>query len=221
LEEDNKAVYQFEKSILNDCSIMLSGFIHDINNPIAVIAGQTSILQTLIKMGKLDEERALKVCEKVQKSTGKLGVIIEQMRSFYKPHMSNEDIVEVGSVLNSLISLSGTKIYRDEIEFSSNQLEEEIFLDLQPKDLSIILWNYLSFTLDLAKINELSVNLKIEKLSDNIQISFSINKELITKELIDRQISLQVASNIISNALGQFSIKSASCFSILLPIKEL
>jgi C4-dicarboxylate-specific signal transduction histidine kinase len=200
---------------------MLSGFIHDINNPIAVITGQISILQTLIKMGKSDEERVLKVCTKVENSTNKLGVMIDGMRSFYKPHQSNEENAEVGSALKSLLVLSNTKIYRDEIGFTNNELEEEVFIKIEPRDLSIILWNCLNFVLDLAKLEELSLDLQIEKLENNIQVSFKINKEIITKDLLEGQIAILLASKLLKKASGALSIKSTSCFTVSLPILEL
>lgn len=221
MSEDNKSPYSLEASLFRDYGIMLSGFIHDINNPIAVITGQISILQTLIKMGKSDEERILKVCGKVESSTNKLGVMIDGMRSFYNPHQSDKDNAEIGSALKSLLLQSNTKIYRDEIGFTNNELEEEVFIMIEPRDLSIILWNCLNFVLDLAKLEELSLDLHIEKLENNIQVSFKINKEIITKDLLEGQIAILLASKLLKKASGGLSIKSASCFTVTLPILEL
>jgi C4-dicarboxylate-specific signal transduction histidine kinase len=218
LSEDNKSPYSLEANLFKDYALMLSGFIHDINNPIAVITGQISILQTLIKMGKSDEERVLKVCSKVENSTNKLGVMIDEMRSFYKPHQSSDKNAEIGSAFKSVLFLSSTKIYRNEISFSNNELEAEVLIGIEPKDLSIILWNLINFVLDLAKIEEMSFDLKIEKIDKFVQISFNINKELITKELLEGQISVLVASKLVKAASGTLSIKSATCFTISLPI---
>lgn len=133
MADENKRAYSLEASLFKDFGIMLSGFIHDINNPIAVITGQISILKTLTQMGKLDDEKTLKVCKKVVNSTNKLSGMIDEVRAFYKPHQSDDLTSELNSTLNAILTLSATKIYRGEISLVRDDNSEQININMSPK----------------------------------------------------------------------------------------
>lgn len=71
-EQDYKAV-----------ALMLSKSMHDLNNPLSVLVGQTSILEILNERDKLNTEKIEHIVTKLKSSTNSFQERIQQLRSFY------------------------------------------------------------------------------------------------------------------------------------------
>lgn len=194
MDSNNKDILEVEDNLFKDYGIMISGFIHDINNPIAVITGQISILETLQKMQKLDDEKISKVSNKVLTATKKIGSYIELIRGFYKPYESTEKKAGLVHTTKTILQLSQTKIYRSNLNLKFNSSLEEFELSILPKELTLILWNYINFFIDLSilKQSTLSINLKSEE--HLAKVEFSIENFIIETSLLESQISLNAVN---------------------------
>ena len=62
---------------------MLSMSIHDMNNPLAVLVGQTSILEIMHQKGALTPEKIEKIVSKLKSSTESFQDRIQKLRGFY------------------------------------------------------------------------------------------------------------------------------------------
>jgi len=192
--EKQNSILEIEDKLFKDYGTMVSGFIHDINNPIAVITGQISILETLQKMQKLDDEKILKVSSKIITATQKVGTYIELIRGFYKPYESTDTETDIVHSLTTILKLSQTKIYRGELELKFNCELEEFKVNIIPKDITLILWNYINFVIDFSILNKEPLTINLIKTPKNCILEFKVMG--IDKIQVSEQISLQAVQSL-------------------------
>ena len=84
METSTKEMAQIELEELELITSMLSKSVHDINNPLSVIIGQVSIIETLQKMDKLTPDKLNRILEIFKSSTDKFQSRINGLRAFYK-----------------------------------------------------------------------------------------------------------------------------------------
>jgi C4-dicarboxylate-specific signal transduction histidine kinase len=154
-------IAQHQVNFLRNLEMVLSGFIHDLNNPVAVIAGQSSIMKTLVEMEKDTPEKTLKSSTKILSSCDKMAVIIQTLRDFYKPSALDDSKANLKLAYDTTYHLSTVKISRKELLVNSSAFENELFITGNPLTLNLLLWNihYLFLdTLELNNENELSIS---------------------------------------------------------------
>lgn len=213
---ETKTILDLEHNLFKDFGTLISGHIHDINNPIAVITGQISILETLIQMKKLDEDRVIKACTKVNNSTEKLLHLITHMRNFYKPFESNNQETPLIETLDSLLNLNKTKLYRDEVELNFELIESNSNVLLTPKETTVLLWNLLQFSIDLAKLNNCSIQLEVKESKAEFIVAFSFSIEILSNELVHNQVSLRCLDSILNKIQSEILVENPTTLSIKL-----
>lgn len=172
---------EHQLNFLKNLEMVLSGFIHDLNNPVAVIAGQSSILKTLIEMGKLSEEKALKTATKVLTSTEKMAVIQQRLRDFYKPAPTDDDKANLKLCYDTIYQLSTAKISRLELEVSSKSFEKDIAINGSPLILNMLVWNIHYLFLDkLEKNNDCELNIECSVSNEYANIEYKLEKDSLT-----------------------------------------
>jgi signal transduction histidine kinase len=116
LTQENKII-QHDLNELSKYSSMLSRTVHDINNPLAVFVGQISILEMLIEKDKLTPEKLDKVISKFKSSTDKFRSRLEDLRSFYKVPLNDQDFNKLGNILDSTLYFYENQLYNNDISY--------------------------------------------------------------------------------------------------------
>lgn len=213
-----KLIVEHQLKFLVNLEILLSGFIHDLNNPIAVVAGQSSIMKTLTQMNKITDEKTLNGSEKILNSTKKMSVIIQRLRDFYKPTTIDQTKANVKLALETTYLLSYPKIFRADIKVEANLFENELKADVVPIELNLMLWNIHYYFLDLLESIKESASLKI---STNVEDKFAhITYELKNCEITNFESSSEVTiSKFLANKMsGAIEITSPNSINIKLPL---
>lgn len=98
-------------------STMLSKTTHDLNNSLAVFLGQVSILELLNKKDSLGPEKISSIVEKLMKSVDKFKVKLDDLKSYYKVPLNDDEYNTFYQVLISLNYYFANQFYNKHIEF--------------------------------------------------------------------------------------------------------
>lgn len=216
-ENIDKLLVEHQKNFLKNLEVVLSGFIHDINNPIAVISGQSSIMKTLIEMNKLTDEKALKGSTKILKSTHKMGDIIQRLRDFYRPSAIDDSNADVKLAINTIYNLSTPKIFRNDLQvnFTGFKEDENIKCLANPLVLNLVFWNIHYLCLDTVEDNSrFALSIKCANTKEYATIEYTFNNgQLIDDYLETSEMRVALAfanmigAEIISSSSKEISIK--------------
>ena len=211
-------IVEHQLNFLANLEVVLSGFIHDLNNPIAVAAGQSSIMKTLTEMNKLTDEKVLKGSEKILNSTKKMGDIIQRLRDFYKPTPIDETKANVKLAVDTTYLLSSPKIFRAEINVEAKLFEDELKADVVPIELNLMLWNIHYYFLDLLQANKDDASLKM---ATKVENKFAhITYDLTNCELSNLEKSSEVTiGKFLANKMGgAIEITPPNSINIKIPL---
>jgi len=220
---------------------MLSGFIHDINNPLAVISGQNSILETITKMGKLTDEKSLKTTDKIARAVDRLSEDLERLREVYKINESDDPNTNLRAILINSYAFVKTKLYRSEIEFDITSIEEvddELYIDLIPVKAFILFSEFFNNAIEAssgletgeekrlfcfsAKVDESSVTLRFE--NNGIVISPESLPHIYDYGFTTKTSNnhggtgLYIAEHLINKLKGSIEVKSADMTEIVIKL---
>lgn len=216
-EKLEQLIVENQLNFLMNLEIVLSGFIHDLNNPIAVAAGQSSIMKTLCDMNKMTDEKALRGSEKILNSTRKMTDIIQQLRNFYRPSVINKSQISLTLALDTIYKLSTAKIFRHDLKVEINTFEKQVLVDVNPIELNLALWNLHYFFLDIVEAQKDSSSLAIdaEFNEDNAHITYKLNGAKLDPELGATQI--MICKYLVKKMGGQFDCPTQNSIKISLP----
>lgn len=204
MSKDNieQLLVEHQLNFLKNLEVVLSGFIHDVNNPVAVISGQSSIMKTLIEMDKFSEEKALKGSTKILNSTKKMGVIIQGLRDFYKPTALNENNANLKLSIDTIYKLSIPKIFRNDLQVTFNLFEDETVSCIgNPLFLNILFWNIHYMFLDkLEQSPEDQLDISCNVTSGKATISYELTTNGLSENYKDS--SEFIVANSFADKLG-------------------
>lgn len=108
IEEQNKKLYQMRMSFLSE---MAGGISHEINNPLAIIQGQTYLLKAMITSDKWDADEAFDLLSKIESTTLRIAKIIRGLKAFSK-NTENEPFVKcsVDQIIQDVLGLCGERL---------------------------------------------------------------------------------------------------------------
>lgn len=202
-------IVQHEVNFLKNLEVVLSGFIHDLNNPIAVISGQSSILKTLIEMNKATEEKSLNSANKILSSTQKMGTIIQSLRNFYKPPLNDANQANLKLTLETIFHLSHAKIFRSELNVSANLLENDFWISSDSIELNLIIWNIHFYLLDLMIQTPASkLNISAKNQDQLVCIQFNLTDLTLPANCL-QSTELRLAKHLIQKQGGEFMLNNS------------
>jgi signal transduction histidine kinase len=119
-------------------STMLSKTVHDINNPLAVLVGQLSIVDILKEKGKLTPEKMDLILSKLKSSSETFIERLNHLREFYKIPLNDESFQNLDQVIKSTIYYLDKTAYNHDINLISN-VPEDINLNIPSDKLFLVL----------------------------------------------------------------------------------
>ena len=102
-EKQNNLIYNLKMSFMGE---MAGGISHEINNPLAIIQGQTYLLKNALVSDHLDIENALGMLKKIETTTFRIAKIIRGLKAFSKT-TENEPFsyIEIGQLIDNVLDL--------------------------------------------------------------------------------------------------------------------
>jgi signal transduction histidine kinase len=135
---------------------MAGGVAHEINNPLAIISGYASIIETQLKSPQFDQNIVIKHAAQIQKSVERIGRIVKGLRSFSRETaLDPKQSTTLLTIVDDVCHLCTERIKHEEVEFSMDReflLEHQTWTLLcRPTEIEQALLNLISNSLDAIR----------------------------------------------------------------------
>jgi hypothetical protein len=139
------------QQFLKEMEAILSGFTHDLCNPLAVISGQASLIEAWSKRDMLDATKAQNSAQKILSAFERSMSYLELLRQFYKT--SNHHEFELQSVLTTIIKLCGLKFDQDQSRFHLTLPEEPLIIQGDKSVYTLLFWDLYFYCLSVNQMS--------------------------------------------------------------------
>ena len=133
-------------------STMLSKTVHDINNPLAVLIGQLSIVDILKEKDKLTPEKMDLILNKLRSSSQTFVERLNYLREFYKIPLNDENFQSLDQVIKSTLYYLEKTAYNNDINLISN-IPEDIQLTVPSDKLFLVLKTLITNSIEAIAAN--------------------------------------------------------------------
>jgi signal transduction histidine kinase len=209
-----------------------AGLAHEVRNPLASIEGAAAILQK--EPGT--EERHHEFLEIIQKECRRLNRLLTNFLDFAKPRLPQYQAIEVGQVLDSVISLAAHAIGRKAIRLLKDLPPNPPILECDPEQLKQVLLN-LTINAIQAMPDGGEIVLAAKQQGEKILIQVRDQGSGISPANLDKTfdpffttkengtgLGLPVAHQIVSQHGGVLSVENnvdkGTTFAVLLPLQH-
>jgi len=118
---------------------MASGLAHEIKNPLASLSGSIQFLREEIPYDP-DRDRLMDI---ILREAARLTALVNDFLMFAKPQPGHIRLVELDIVIDEVINVFTADNHRRRRITVSRQLEEGVFIEIDPEHLRQVLWNLL------------------------------------------------------------------------------
>lgn len=172
---------------------LLSGIMHEINNPIAVVTTHTQLLDVLSRQSPKDEEKIDHSIKIIQKTASRLSKIISGTKALIRESTASEfESASVHQIIISTLDFLSEKMKNFNIQLTVEHLDEYKHLNIKchPVQISQVLINLINNAFD-ALMKSVSVEKKLK-------INISIDQDNVIFTVIDNAggLSEHVKSNL-------------------------
>ena len=145
-EEQVKVIYAGKKAALGE---MAGGIAHEINNPLAIISGQTQKLKLLAKIGKIDTDNLNDSADKILKTIDRLSRIVYALRAFSRDDTKiSKSVSNVVEIMDDSLALCSEKIKNSGVELRTKYANEELHTFCNSVQISQVIVNLISNAYD-------------------------------------------------------------------------
>ncbi len=132
---------------------MSRGVAHEINNPLAIIVGKTSLIRRSLQLG-LDLESCFNHLDRIEQTAFRIGKIISSLRAFSGDASKEPMIfVSIEEVISETLELCQQKLNNNNVELRFDKIDS-IEISCRPAQISQILFNLISNASDAVKDQE-------------------------------------------------------------------
>lgn len=137
--EQNNAFQASKLAILGE---MAAGVAHELNNPLAIIAGYLQIMDLETQAEKKPDEEQLKMIRAMLKATDRATRIVESLKSLSRDASSDSlQITAFEDIINNSIDLLGNRFERHHVSFTYAPVKEKVFLNAKKTELAQLFFN--------------------------------------------------------------------------------
>ncbi len=169
VEKENELIIASSKKYLA-LGEMAGGIAHEINNPLAIISGNASMLKEKAKKGKLDPESAIKISQKIDKTIERIGDLITSLRRYSHNEINTTlSKVTIANILSQTYNLSQDRFKRHSVDFRIESGEfDDIEVLCREQEISQVLLNLLNNAIDaIGGLDKKWVRLSVAKTKNN------------------------------------------------------
>ena len=137
--EQHKTFQANKLSILGE---MAAGVAHELNNPLAIIAGYLQIMDLESQSVDQPNEERLKMIQAMLKATDRATRIVENLKSLSRD--ASTDAMETTSfrdIIENPIELLSNRFERQNVKFTYKALETNVYIDCRKTELSQLFFN--------------------------------------------------------------------------------
>jgi C4-dicarboxylate-specific signal transduction histidine kinase len=155
--EAQKTIERQQKSIMYAAKMaalgeMAGGIAHEINNPLAIIAGQAQLCQDLMEAGKATDEQLMKSLGSIRHWVAHTAKIIFGLRQFARDGTQDPfQITSVNGIFEKTLDLCRETFARNGVRLETEILSDDIQIECRSVQISQVLLNLLQNALHAAE----------------------------------------------------------------------
>ena len=155
---------------------MASGIAHEINNPLAIADGVSTIVKTKIEKGTLKEDELLKKLETISENHERIKEVVMRMKDFSVDNSTRvlQDVYFIDVVKENLIYFT-EKLNVNDIKFRMENLDPNLFFHCRREEMTQILLSFLTNAIDAIKESENLEKKEISFFTGETESSISIS----------------------------------------------
>lgn len=167
---------------------MAAGIAHEINNPLMVIVGKTSILKRQILNGEIDQKIIIESLNKIERTTFRISTIINGLKTFSRDAGKDEfKDVKLSKIMDETLVLCQEKFWHKEINLEIKPVPN-VTINCRQAQIIQVLINILNNSVDAVKeLPERWVQVSFEmRTIDTISIFVTDSGKGIPSEIADK-----------------------------------
>lgn len=190
LAADSKIEAQREKLIraskLATIGEMAAGVGHEINNPLAIAAGNISLIKKRLDIDNINNENLNRYLDCVIYANERIRKIVKGLKLYSRLDTSDYESISVKNTITDILDLTSEIYEKDGVHITFEDQSEELFINGSFGELQQIIVNLLSNAKDATKgLAKREIKILLSKKGSNAQISVKDNGCGIEKEIID------------------------------------
>jgi len=177
-----------ESARLASLGIMAGGVAHEINNPLAVIAGCTEQLETHMTAAKTNDELADKLLQMIRRNTERIKKTIQGLRSLSRD-ASNDPFEKssIATIIRSTVDLCQEQFRLNNIRIETETTDPAIAIECRPSQIGQVVLNLLNNSFDAVKdLPERWIRLTVADEGEWVEIAVEDSGTGIPKDIADR-----------------------------------
>lgn len=166
---------------------MAAGIAHEINNPLFIINGYASKIETSIERGSLDEDELRYISMMIQKNCKRVSSIVSGLRLISrKSNLDELEVVSFKEVIDSAVDISKERIRLAGIDLIYDPGESKnISIECLPEQISQVIVNLLNNSHDSLcdKSGDKWINLSIKELDDRVILTLMDSGDRVSADI--------------------------------------
>ena len=206
---------------------MASGIAHEINNPLAVIYGNTRQVFMRVKSGEFDRDYVLSRLQKIESTIERIKKIIKGLRTFARDGESDPFVpTTIKSIVDDTLELCIQRFQNHNVSLRLDGIPVELSVECRATQLSQVLLNLLGNARDAVdKLGDKWVSLEVKDLGEVVEIAITdsgagipddvaekiMNPFFTTKEVgVGTGLGLSISKGIVEAHQGRLFLDRAS-----------
>ena len=186
--ELGRLAHMIESEKMVSLGILAAGIAHEINNPLAIISGNLSILERLLEEENIRNKKLNKSAKKISEMIIRISKVIKGVRT-YSREGSHDPFAKtkVLDIVNNAIVLCEESITSLSIQLQVEKIPEDLFIDCRESQIIQILVNLLNNARDeVAQLEEPWVNCEVVDRGDTVDFIVTDCGNGIAPEVVPR-----------------------------------
>jgi C4-dicarboxylate-specific signal transduction histidine kinase len=166
---------------------MAAGVAHEINNPLAIIAGRAGILLGMVEEGEIDKDFLKEGLSRIDATCLRIEKIVKGLRNFSR-ETSNDPmtLVEIGLIINDTLSLCRERVVKNNVNLTVEGVMGAELL-CRPVQISQVLINLIGNSIDAIRdLQEKWIIIRVENKNNRLIISVTDSGSGIAPEVADK-----------------------------------
>lgn len=153
---------------------MAAGMAHEINNPLAIIMGKVQQIEDMFNDGKVDKDKAIEHCTRLQNTVNRIATIIRGLRSFARDDRRDPmTLAAVDDMVRDTLSFCQAKFRNHGVELQLAEPFPTVRFECHPGQISQILLNLLNNAFDAVQSVE-KKQIRLEVVIENAELIFRV-----------------------------------------------
>lgn len=170
IESQQIALVQSAK--MSSLGMMAAGIAHEINNPLAVVQGKSSVLRRRIERDKFEKAQAIEELQKIEAMAIRIGKIVHGLKTFSRSG-EKDPLVEtsIKTIIEESIELCGERLKAHDVELRLKNIID-INVDCRATQISQIIVNLIGNAHDeiVGKYEQKWIEVEVKETSDQVQV---------------------------------------------------